>query len=327
MKLIDLKKSLSIVLFALLWLLMSFQTSKAGPFRNWVSKHHSDQQDISEKVTLPSGVNLIQDIPYGKDNKQKMDVYLPVQAQNAPVIFMVHGGAWRAGDKANKQVVTNKVNRWTTKGIIFVSVNYRLVPKVDPLEQVADIKRALSVAQKKALDWGGDPSKIVLMGHSAGAHLVSVLATLPSNAFGFEVKPWLGVISIDSACLNVVERMEAKHFRLYDKAFGNDINYWVSVSPFHLLDKVQAPFLAICSTRRNDSCSQATKYINKASSIGMSAKVLKINMSHKGTNEQLGKNNIYTKNVESFLATLDNSLKQVLTNKGLVPSRGTSARN
>jgi len=306
------KKSLIATLFLALGLSLFLKIAEADSWRSADAKLRVPQQSMAQQITFSSGVTLIKDMPYGESSKQKMDIYIPAQAKGAPVIFMVHGGAWRAGDKANKNLVTNKVNRWVTKGVIFVSVNYRLVPEVNPLEQVEDIKRALSMVQIKASEWGGDPSKIVLMGHSAGAHLVSVLATLSSKFFGLEVEPWLGVVSIDSACFNVVDVMEAKHFRFYDKAFGEDINYWVSVSPFHLLNKVRPPFLAVCSTRRNDSCSQATQFIDKASAMGGGGEVLKINRSHADANEELGSNNIYTRNVEAFLASLDESLKRVL---------------
>jgi len=303
--------NLSFGVFVLLCLI-SCQISMAGPIHNRISKHRSNQQNISENISLPSGVKLIHDIPYGKDTKNRMDVYLPPHAKGAPVIFMVHGGAWRIGDKAAKAVVENKVGRWVTKGFIFISTNYRMLPTTDPLKQATDVARAIAVAQRMASSWGGDSFKFVLMGHSAGAHLVALLATSPSIALDHGVKPWLGTISIDTAVLDVVERMEARHFHFYDKVFGSDVVYWKSVSPFHLLRAAEAPFLAICSTRRKDSCSQAIKFVKKATLLGMRAKVLKINLSHKNLNKLLGKDHSYTKAVELFLATLDRSIKQAL---------------
>ena len=256
---------------------------------------------------------ILKDIPYGKDIRNTMDVYLPSQAKNSPIIFMVHGGAWWTGDKAYKSVVENKVSRWVARGFIFISANYRLLPKADPLQQASDVARALAVAQNNAHHWGGDASKFVLMGHSAGSHLVAVLSASPSIALDLGARPWLGTVLIDSGALDVVKIMERKHFHLYDNAFGSDVAYWKSVSPFHLLKTAQSPFLAICSTKRkNDSCSQATEFVKKASSLGMRANVLKVNMSHRDTNIQLGKNLDYTEAVELFLATLDKSIKQML---------------
>ena len=68
------------------------------------------------RLALPAGVRLLRDVAYGSDREQRMDVYLPppakLQAESAPVILMVHGGAWRVGDKAHRPVIENKVARW-----------------------------------------------------------------------------------------------------------------------------------------------------------------------------------------------------------------------
>ena len=80
---------------------------------------------------------------YGNSKKQTPDVYLPDAPKNAPIIIMVHGGAWSIGDKGSSKVVTNKVNRWVSKGAIFVSVNYRLLPEADPLKQAKDVASAI----------------------------------------------------------------------------------------------------------------------------------------------------------------------------------------
>ncbi len=282
------------------------QVSEAGPLRDMISKHRAARQSTAEKTKLPADIQLIQDIPYGKDVRNTMDVYFSPQAKNAPVIFMVHGGAWQMGDKAGKAVIENKVKRWVPQGYVFVSTNYRLVPEVDPLTQVTDIARALAVAQKNASSWGGDPSRFVLIGHSAGSHLVAALASSPSIPQEFGVKPWLGTILLDSEALDVVRIMEAKHPRFYNKVFGQDITYWKSVSPFHLLTvtATKAQFLLVCSSEHKGSCPQANSFADKASRLGIPAKVLEVDMSHKEINKQLGADNLYTQSVESFLATL-----------------------
>jgi len=305
---VSLKTLFSITLFALSSSLFIFQSANAGPLRDLVSSFRADKAS-SKKPALPFGVRAIQNIAYGKDEKQRIDVYLPPHANNAPIIFMVHGGAWITGDKANKTVVENKVKRWVKRGIILVSANYRLVPNVDPLTQVNDIKKALLLVQKKAKEWAGDSEKIVLMGHSAGAHLVSVLANLPNDAFGFKVKPWLGVVEMDTGSLNVVKKMNGKHQRFHDKIFGKSQAYWKSVSPYHLLNRKSAPILAICSTQHDKSCQQATEYLKKAASFGTRTKKVTVDLSHKGVNEELGKPSSYTRQVDRFLFSLDNAFK------------------
>ncbi|PCJ15830.1 MAG: esterase, partial [Gammaproteobacteria bacterium] len=173
----------------------------------------------------------IKDLAYGNHPLQKLDVYQSSNASNAPILFMVHGGAWRRGDKAAKAVVKNKVDRWIAKGFIFISINYRLLPEADPFKQADDVATALKFVQSNASQWGGDPSQIILMGHSAGAHLINILSASSTIKAAHELMPWLATISIDSAVFNVERTMQRKHFRFYDRAFGNDKDYWRSVSP------------------------------------------------------------------------------------------------
>lgn len=70
-------------------------------------------------------------VPYGPDPEQRMDVYFPTHPVNAPVLFMVHGGAWMIGDKTMSRVVTNKVAHWIPEGYIFISIDYRMLPEAE----------------------------------------------------------------------------------------------------------------------------------------------------------------------------------------------------
>lgn len=298
-----------------------WQLSYAGPIRDRIIEHRSTLQaeniedgEPSVRVALPSGVQLVRDVPYGKNGRQRMDIYLPLQAAGAPVIFMVHGGAWRIGDKGVRGVVENKVARWVPKGFIFISANYRLLPKTAPVEQAQDIASALATAQDKAALWGGDPAKFILMGHSAGAHLVALLAASPEMAFKVGARPWLGTVLLDSAALDVVKIMEAKHAHFYDRAFGNDPAYWRAASPFHVISETATPFLAVCSTLRAESCPQASRFVTKARSLNVRARVLEQDQSHKDINQQLGVEGGYTDAVESFMGVLNESVMRALTN-------------
>jgi arylformamidase len=300
------KPTLSRSLVAACLILFSCQTATAGILRDLLAR-----RDASQPITLPADVQTLHDIAYGSDQRQRFDVYLPPHAQNAPVIFMVHGGGWRTGDKKSGAVVENKAARWLPRGFIFISVNYRLLP-TDPLQQADDVAHALAAAQAKAATWGGDPSRFILMGHSAGAHLVALLSADPARAFKVGAKPWLGSILLDSAALNVEKIMEGRHFRLYDDAFGNQPAYWRSASPFDLLTPKAPPMLAVCSTRRKDSCPQAQDFVAKAGSLGVRAQVLPEDFSHREINELLGKDPVYTRAVETFMGSLDASVKDLL---------------
>jgi acetyl esterase/lipase len=257
-----------------------------------------------QPVVLPNGAQLERDLAYGADPAQRMDVYRPANAQNAPVIFMVHGGGWARGDKEAAGVVNNKVDHWLPKGYIVVSVGYRLVPEVTPLVEADDVAKALAFAQGKAKSWGGDPARFVLMGHSAGAHLVSLLSADPSLATRVGAGSWLGTVALDSAAYNVVEIMEQRHFPLYDKAFGSDRGLWRDASPTLRLTRAPVPMLLVCSSRRDDSCAQATGFAEKATSLGGRVKVVPVDLRHGEINAQLGASGGLTAQVDAFLQSL-----------------------
>ena len=290
----------------------------AGPIRDRIAERLAEPQEMRQGAAA-SSLTAAQspvhaDVPYGSDPSQKLDVYAPATAaQGAPVIFMVHGGAWAIGDKASSNVVRHKAARWLPRGLLFISVNYRLLPKADPLAQARDVARALAFAQQQATAWGGDASRFVLMGHSAGAHLVSLLTANPALAREQGAKPWLGTVSLDSAAFDVPAIMKARHARLYDKAFGQDPNFWVAVSPLQQLTQAQAPLLAVCSSQRDDACPQAQAFADKAKSLGMRVAVLQQDRTHAEINDDLGEPGAYTEAVEDFLRSLDPSLAKALT--------------
>ncbi len=265
------------------------------------------------KATVPAGVRQIPDVAYGTDPRQRMDVYLPpsvTSAANAPVIVMVHGGAWMVGNKAMSNVVDNKVAYWVKqKGYVFVSVNYRLSPQADPLVQAHDVATALAKAQSLAASWGGDPAKVILMGHSAGAHLVALLGASPALAREAGARPWLGTVALDSAALDLERIMNARHMRFYDRVFGADPAYWRSVSPSSVLATDATPMLLVCSTQRADgSCAQAREFavkVNaKAAPRSTQASVLPQDLSHEQVNTTLGLPGAYTEAVDGFMSSL-----------------------
>lgn len=164
--------------------------------------------------------------PYGEHPAQRFDVYLPARAERAPILLIVHGGGWAQGDKAARGLMRNKLKRWLPRDLILVSSNYRLLDQGgDPHSQAEDLARALAEVQRQAAAWGGDPQRVVLIGHSAGAHLVSLLASDPRLAAAAGARPWLGSIALDSAAFDVEAIMRGSPLRLYQRAFGNDPAY------------------------------------------------------------------------------------------------------
>jgi arylformamidase len=258
---------------------------------------------------MPTGVQVLREVAYGPDPRQRMDVYLPPGAQQAPVILMVHGGAWKIGDKAMGRVTENKVSRWVARGFIFVSINYRMLPAADPLTQADDVARALAFAQGHVLEQGGDPAAVVLMGHSAGAHLVALLSADPARARAQGAQPWLGTVALDSAAMDLAPLMQGSHLRFYDEAFGKDPAYWRAASPQQMLGAEALPLLAVCSSIRPDKpCAQAHALAQRAQQAGRRAEVLEQALSHEEINEKLGLPGAYTEAVERFMASLSAGL-------------------
>lgn len=257
---------------------------------------------------LPTGTKVLRDIAYGSDKRQTMDVYLPANAaaqKSMPVIFMVHGGAWKIGSKTARGVVENKAAHWLPQGYIFVSINYRMLPDIKPLEQADDVAKALATAQNKAAEWGGSGKRFIIMGHSAGAHLVALLASNPSIAARAGASAWLASIALDSAAYDIDKIMGQKHYRFYDEAFGSDPAYWQASSPTLQLKQSVAPFVAVCSSVRPDKpCAQAAMFIDKARSLGMQAMLLPQSLSHADINKNLGLDSAYTTAVDNFIKPL-----------------------
>ena len=254
---------------------------------------------------LPGNTLVRRDLAYGADPAQALDVYsLPGAGVARPVIVMVHGGGWRSGDKDYKGVVEGKVAHWLPRGYLFVSLNYRMLPGQDVAGQAADVARALAFVQAHAREWGGDPGRLVLMGHSAGAHLVALLSADPQLAARHGAQRWNATVSLDSAALDVDSIMQRRHLGLYDDAFGADRARWQALSPIRQLTRQAVPLLAVCSTLRPDHpCDQARDYTARARELGVDGEVLPQALKHGELNKELGAEENYTAAVDRFIAT------------------------
>ena len=213
------------------------------------------QGEAAPAATVSHGPQkVLRNVSYGPDANQRMDVYLPPAGQAVQgVIFMVHGGGWKHGDKRHDNVVDEKVARWVPKGLALVSINYRMLPEAPVQTQADDVRQALAHAQRLATQWQVPADRFVLMGHSAGAHLVTLVSANPGLALAQGAQPWLGVVSLDSAAMDVPRVMKQRHMKLYDEAFGTDPAYWQAVSPWHQLTASVPPSLPTATSRSGRS--------------------------------------------------------------------------
>ncbi len=273
-------------------------------------------QAAAQAAERQGDVVVHRDIAYGDDVEQHLDVYEPavVHQQPLPMVLMVHGGGWTRGDKANAPVAGNKVAAFVPRGMVFVSTNYRMaMTPPDPLQQASDVAHALAFVQQHASAWGGDPTRVVLMGHSAGAHLVALLTAAPSLAVAAGAAPWIGTVSLDSGTLDVPATMGRPHLELFDTAFGNDPVVWQRLSPIHRLSGPIVPMLVVCSSQRQEPCLQGEQFATAARTSGSQVTVLPVDKSHAEINADLGISSAYTDAVIAFLASVGAPLQPAAT--------------
>ena len=120
-----------------------------------------------------SGFETQTDIPYGDNPRLKLDVYRPRNAVNAPVVVFFYGGSWQTGSKSTYLFVAAAL---ANRGFVTIVPDYRVYPEVRFPGFLQDGARAVRWAHDNAGRFGGDPSKLVIMGHSAGAHIAAMLS-------------------------------------------------------------------------------------------------------------------------------------------------------
>ncbi len=245
------------------------------------------------------------DVPYRLDDAQKYDVYLPENRSNAPIIVMIHGGGWTGGDKQDADVAASKAGYWVAKGYIFVSINYRLLPKKDPLVQAADVALAIASIQKNAINWGADKNKLILMGTGAGGHLAALLSSNPSLASDQGATVWAGAVVLETAALNIPSIMSTSHDASYDTAFGTNVEFWEDSSPSNLLASSGLPMLVVCAAESTDNtCAKANAFAQAANNSGVHVTVSPQTLSASEVNSRLGVSSAYTNTVESFIESI-----------------------
>lgn len=110
---------------------------------------------------------LARDVAYGPHPRQSLDVYAPKAEGPHPVLVFVHGGSWSSGDKSGYAWAGRAL---ACRGFVTVVPNYRLVPEVRYPDFVSDTAAAIAWAYREAAGYGGDPERLAVMGHSAGAY-------------------------------------------------------------------------------------------------------------------------------------------------------------
>jgi acetyl esterase/lipase len=168
-------------------------------------------------TSAPASVklNVKRDIPYAEsaDPRQKVDIYAPEGARNLPVVFWIHGGGWQTGDRTNVQV---KPQAFVDKGLVFVSTGYRLLTNVDMVTIFRDIAKSVRYMHDHIAEHGGDPKRILVMGHSAGAQLAALICIDDRylKAEGLSLGTIKGCVPVDGDTYDVPAIIETAETRL-----------------------------------------------------------------------------------------------------------------
>ena len=224
-------------------------------------------------ASVAEAQNLKSNIPYADPGheRQVLDIYAPDAAKGLPVVFWIHGGGWQTGDKTDVQI---KPRVFTERGFVFVSTNYRLLPHVEMGELIRDVAKSLGWVHKNIAKHGGDPQRLFVMGHSAGAQLAALISIddryLKAEGVSFDVLR--GCVPVDGdtydvpAIITTAEIRQTVHgFPLPDFGhrvkFGNDPKKHLDFSAVTHVAKGKGipPFLILHVAGHPDVTAQARR--------------------------------------------------------------------
>lgn len=233
------------------------------------------------------GQTFKRNIPYLDDGHERhvLDIYAPANARGLPVVFWIHGGGWQTGDKTSVQ---EKPRAFNERGFVFVSTNYRLLPHVDMETIIRDVAKSLRWVHGHIAEHGGDPQRVFVMGHSAGAQLAALLCTddryLRDEGVPFSVIK--GCVPVDGDTYDVPAIIETAETRRrvhgqppakygHREKFGNDPEKHRNFSAVTHVAKGKgiAPFLILHVADHPDTSAQAFRLGAVLKEAGVPVKV------------------------------------------------------
>jgi arylformamidase len=261
--------------------------------------------------------SIKRDIPYAQPahERQVLDVFSPKGAKNLPVVFWIHGGGWQTGDKTDVQI---KPKVFMERGFVFVSTNYRLLPKVDMATIIRDIAKSIHWVHDHIAEYGGDPNRLLVMGHSAGAQLAALISIDDRylKAEGLSLGIIKGCVPVDGDTYDVPAIIETAETRWrvhglprakfgHREKFGNDPAKHRDFSAVtHVAkDKGIPPFLILYVANHPDTTAQARRLGNVLKAAGIPVTLFGAReTTHSKLNANLGQpNDPATKALYEFL--------------------------
>jgi acetyl esterase/lipase len=236
-----------------------------GPLRERLRARMTERMATQAAADMPEGGVVLR---YGADPAQSLRYWkaqrpaaAAAAAARSPLIVFVHGGGWRMGS-ADNATGKAKIAHLTGEGYAVASIDYRLVPSATVEEQAQDVAASLAYLLKETDGLGFDPGRVVLMGHSAGAHLVTLVGTDAAylKGAGLPLSAVRGVIALDGAAYDVPAQMQdgPKVMQsVYQQAFGMDPARQAALSPTRQAAPPNAPAFLLLHVQRADGTRQA----------------------------------------------------------------------
>lgn len=231
--------------------------------RERIAKRLEQRAEGSAKRERAPGA---QTFAYGSDPLQVMDFWAPVTIDirpkpKVPLVLYVHGGGWKRGSK-DTAMGNALPGHLRDQGYAFASINYRLVPDATVEQQASDVAQALAYLLARADKLNIDRSKVVITGHSAGAHLVALVGTDEQylRKAGLSFADIDGVMPNDGAAYDVPKQMEQAGRMMadtYKQAFGTDPARQKALSPVFHAAAPNAPRFLLLHVQRKDGVAQA----------------------------------------------------------------------
>jgi acetyl esterase/lipase len=276
-----------------------------GPLALQSETNLVEYRNIRVKRVDP-GQKVSRDIAYSTpaQERQVLDVYSPPGATSLPVVFWIHGGGWQTGDKSSVQ---SKPRAFTDKGFVFVAANYRLLPHVEMQTIFQDIARSIRWVHDHIAEHGGDPRRLFLMGHSAGAQLAALLSIDDRylKAEGLSLDIIKGCVPVDGDTYDVPAIIETAETRRrvhgqpqatfgHREKFGNDsVKHRDYSAVTHVArDKGIPPFLIMHVAEHPDTSAQAQRLAAVLEGAGVPVRVYGAREStHNKINADIGLHN------------------------------------
>ena len=255
-------------------------------------------------ASVAHGQTITRDLPYVSptSERQLLDVYAPAKAKGLPGVFWIHGGGWQTGHKG---LVASKPKAFTEAGLVFVSVNHRFVSDTGMGDIIGDVAKGLRWVHDHVAEYGGDPTRVFVMGHSSGGQLAAIVCTDDRylKAEGLSLKMIKGCVPVDAdtfdvpAIIEVAEvRARAHGFPLptrgHRQKFGNDpVKHRDLSAVFHVAaNKGIPPFLILHVAEHPDTAAQARRFAAVLAAAGVPTEVLPVRDTwHEAINNNIGK--------------------------------------